>query len=58
MPKFTDDQIEFGRVGRRYIEADFSGGDLSGEGGVLLLQQMDARLGLRRCAARALSAER
>jgi hypothetical protein len=32
MPKCTDGLIEFGRVGRRRIEADFSGGDLSSDG--------------------------
>ena len=28
MPKCTDARIDFGRFGRRVIEADFSGGDL------------------------------
>lgn len=58
MPKCTDDRIEFGRVGRRVIEADFSGGDLSGEGGVLLLRQIDEHLGLSRAAAHALGDDR
>jgi hypothetical protein len=54
MPKCTDDKIDFGRVGRRVIEADFSGGDLSSEGGVLLRCRMDQRLGLTAAAAAAL----
>jgi hypothetical protein len=58
MPKCTEDRIEFGRVGRRVIEADFSGGDLSSEGGVLLLRRMDRRLGLTAAAAAALGDER
>jgi hypothetical protein len=51
MPKCTDAKIEFGRFGRRLIEADFSSGDLSSGGGLLLLRQIDQRLGLRRAAA-------
>jgi hypothetical protein len=58
MPKCTNDKIDLGRVGRRVIEADFSGGDLSSEGGVVLLRQLDRRLGLTRAAARALGDER
>ena len=53
MPKCTHDKIDFGRMGRRVIEADFSGGDLSSEGGVLLLRRMDQRLGLTAAAAAA-----
>ena len=41
MPKCTEDKIDFGRCGRRVIEADFSGGDLSSDGGLLLLRQVD-----------------
>ena len=58
MPKCTDDKIDFGRFGRRVIEADFSGGDLSSEGGVLLLRRMDQRLGLTAAAAAALGDDR
>ena len=58
MPKCTEERIDFGRVGRRVIEADFSGGDLSSEGGVLLLRRMDRRLGLTAAAAAALGDER
>jgi hypothetical protein len=58
MPKCTQGKIDLGRVGRRVIEADFSGGDLSSEGGVVSLRQLDERLGLTRAAALALGDER
>jgi len=51
MPKCTEAKIDFGRLGRRIIEADFTGGDLSSDGGVMLLRQVDERLGLSRAAA-------
>ena len=54
MPKCTQAKIEFGRVGRRVIEADFSGGELSSDGGLLLLRQLDRHLGLSRAAAAAI----
>lgn len=54
MPNCTYDRIEFGRVGRRVIDADFSGGDLSGDGGLLLLRRVDRHLGMTRMAAAAL----
>jgi hypothetical protein len=54
MPKCTKDKIEFGRFGRRIIEADFGGGDLSSDGGLLLLRQLDRHLGLSRAAAAAI----
>src|SRR5574337_1141550 len=40
MPKCTQRRIDFGRLGRRVIEADFSGGDLSSDGGELLAQRI------------------
>jgi hypothetical protein len=54
MPKCTKNRIDFGRFGRRVIEADFSGGDLSSDGGLLLLRQVDRHLGLSRKAAAAI----
>jgi hypothetical protein len=54
MPKCTDAKIDFGRFGRRVIEADFTGGDLSSDGGLLLLRQVDEHLGLSRAAAAAI----
>ncbi len=38
MPKCTAERMEFGRVGRRVIEADFTGGAMGSEGGVLKLE--------------------
>ena len=35
MPKCTAERMEFGRVGRRVIEADFTGGAIGSDGGVL-----------------------
>jgi Transposase DDE domain group 1 len=58
MPKCTDETVEFGRVGRRVVEAAFDGGDIVSDGGVLLLKRVDERLGLTRAAARAFGDER
>jgi len=46
--------MQFGRLGRRVIEADFDGGDLSSDGGLMLLRQVDQRIGLSRAAAAAI----
>jgi len=54
MPKCTEGKLRFSGVGRRVVEADFSGGDLSSEGGVLLLREVDRRLSLCKRAAGAL----
>ena len=43
----------FQDLGRRQVAADFSGGYLSSDGGVLLLRQLDAGLGLSAPLARA-----
>lgn len=48
MPKCTANQIQFGRLGRRIIEANFNGGDISFDGGLMLLRQVDRRIGLTR----------
>lgn len=50
-----DETLDFGRLGRRRIEADFSGGDLSSDGGLLLLRQTDQIIGLTQAAAAAVS---
>jgi len=55
MPKCTGEKIEFGKLGRRLIEADFSGGELSSDGGLMLLKRLDERIGLTRAAAAVLS---
>ena len=58
MPKCTDETVEFGRVGRRVVQAAFDGGDIVSDGGVLLLKRVDERLGLTRAAALAFGDER
>ena len=58
MSKCTDETVQFGRVGRRIVEAAFDGGDIVSDGGVLLLRQLDERLGLSRAAALAFGDER
>lgn len=46
MPKCTADELGFGRLGRRMIEANFEGGALSSDGGLMLLRQVDRKIGL------------
>jgi hypothetical protein len=55
MPKCTDGAMGFGRLGRRVIEANFEGGDIGSDGGVLLLRRVDERIDLSRAAAAVLS---
>lgn len=52
MPDCTNERIELGKVGRRVIEASFDGGDIVSDGGVLLLRQVDQRIGLSKSMAR------
>lgn len=51
MPNRTVERIGFGRQGRRVIEANFEGGALSSDGGLLLLRRTDERVGLTRAVA-------
>jgi hypothetical protein len=44
----------FGRLGRREIEANFNGGALSSDGGVMLVRQVDHQIGLSAAVATAL----
>jgi hypothetical protein len=53
MPNCTVEAIELGKVGRRFIEASFDGGDISSDAGVLLLRRTDERIGLTRAVAQA-----
>ena len=55
MPKCTEGTIGFGRLGRRFIEVNFEGGDLGSDGGLMLLRRADERIGLSRAAAAVLS---
>lgn len=58
MPKCTDEAVEFGRVGRRVVQAAFDGGDIVSDGGSLLLRRVDERIGLTRMAAAAIGDKR
>ncbi len=53
MPKCTQGVISFSKVGRREVQAAFDGGDITSEGGLLLLREVDRQLGLTRAAAAA-----
>lgn len=55
MPNCTGQQMLFGRLGRREIEANFRGGALSSDGGVMRVRQVDRRIGLSAAVAAALS---
>jgi hypothetical protein len=46
MPNCTHEELSFPSFDRRKIEASFTGGDVSSDGGVLLLREADRRLGL------------
>lgn len=46
MPNCTSQQMLFGRIGRCEIEANFEGGALSSDGGLMLVRQVDRRIGL------------
>ncbi len=54
MPNCTQTAFDFPPLKRRRIDANFEGGDITGDGGVLLLRQVDQRLGLSAAVARAL----
>ena len=59
MPNCTErndsTRLEFGRLGRRVIEGCFDGGNMTGDGGVMLLAKLDQRLGLLDAAAGAIA---
>jgi len=46
MPNCTQKDFGFPSFDRRKIEANFAGGDVSSDGGLLLLREADRRLGL------------
>lgn len=47
--------IEFGRLGRRVVEGRFDGGSMTSDGGVMLLGEVDRKLGLLDAAARCIA---
>ncbi|WP_460853334.1 transposase, partial [Pseudomaricurvus hydrocarbonicus] len=46
--------FQFSSVKRRKVEVDFSGGDITSNAGILLLSEIDRRIGLSRSVARAM----
>lgn len=54
MPKCTADSLTFGRLRRQVIEANFEGGALSSDGGLMLLREADRKIGLSAAVATAL----
>jgi hypothetical protein len=46
VPDCTQQELSFPSFDRRKIEANFEGGDVSSDGGVMLLRGADRRLGL------------
>lgn len=51
MPNCTAGLMSFGRLGRCQIEANFEGGALSSDGGLMLLREVDRRIGLSKAVA-------
>lgn len=51
MPKCTADELDFGRIKRQRITANFEGGALSSDGGLMLLRQVDQKIGLSAAVA-------
>ena len=58
-PNCTEDvdvgTIEFARLGRRVVEGRFDGGSMTSDGGVMLLGEVDRKLGLLEAAARCIA---
>lgn len=54
MTKCYQKSFEFPRVNRRVVEANFAGGEITSDGGVLLLRQADRLLGLSDAITQAL----
>ncbi|MFC1796494.1 IS1380 family transposase [Pseudomonadota bacterium] len=52
MTNCTQESFQFPACHRRKVAANFHGGDITSDGGVLLLQQVDRRLGLSEAVAR------
>lgn len=54
MPNCTATQLPFAKLGRRVTDVRFDGGDVSSNGGLLLLRQVEQGLGLLKAGAQAL----
>ena len=55
MTNCTQESFDFPPLKRREVHVNFHGGDITSDGGVLLLRQVDQRLGLSKAVARALA---
>ncbi len=55
MPNCTSKQIEFEGFGRRRVEVNFDGGEVSSDGGLPLLRKLERRVGLLDAVAKALA---
>ena len=51
MPDCTVGQMPFSKLGRREIDVQFDGGAVSSDGGILLLREVEKRLGLLKAVA-------
>lgn len=54
MPNCTAVRVPFSKFKRRKIDAGFDGGDVSSDGGLLLLREVDRKLGLLKAVAQTL----
>lgn len=54
MPNCTVSEMPFAKLGRREIDVGFDGGEVSSDGGLLLLRQVERRLGLLKAVAESL----
>lgn len=54
MPNCTAERVLFSKFKRREIDAGFDGGDVSSDGGLLLLREVDRKLGLLKAVAQTL----
>ena len=54
MTKCSASRLEFPRCQGRHVQAEFSGGAITSDGGVVLLRQVDQRIGLTARLAQAL----
>jgi hypothetical protein len=54
MPNCTSERIPFSNFKRRKIDVGFDGGDVSSDGGLLLLREVDRKLGLLKAVAQTL----
>ncbi|SFN07394.1 Transposase DDE domain group 1 [Nitrosomonas communis] len=54
MTKCTRESFKFPDVKKRTVEVNFEGGDITSDGGVMLLRQVDKHIGLSKAVAQVL----